>query len=313
MRRQALLCSVIACLAVTVPEVAGAAPSAKQLEKAGQKAEKQKNWEEAKSAYEKAIALDDKPATRLRLATAEAELGNLVEATEQIRLALESKKLSPPQQAKAKKQLASLEKRIPTLTFDLPKGFDGKLTLDDKELGASELGGPVPVNPGKHDIRAEADGMKPFHESIDLAEKDKKNLSVLLEPSAAEPADSAPTEEAPAKASGGSNTLAYVALGVGVVGVGVGAFFGLSAKSTKDDIDSKCKNGVCPEDQRDLYDKGKTQATVSTVGFIVGAVGLGAGTVLLLTGGKGKVESKASARRLTPWVGPGQVGMYGQF
>ncbi|MBK9002156.1 MAG: tetratricopeptide repeat protein [Myxococcales bacterium] len=315
MLRRVVLCCVLASGVVTSPGLvlAKGAPSAKQAEKDGQKAEKQQKWDEAKSAYEKALELDDNPGTRIRLAGVEEKLGNLVEAAAQLKLALEAKKLSFAQRAKAKNQLKSLEKRIPTISFDLPKGFGGTVKLDDRELSAGELGAPVPANPGKHEVRAEAEGMKPYKESIELAEKDKKHLSVLMTELPSEEPAEAPAEKAEPKKSGGSNTLAYVALGVGVVGVGVGAFMGLQAKSTKSDIDAKCQNGVCGEDQRDLYDKGKTQANISTAGFIVGAVGLGVGTVLLLTGGKGKVEGKTEARRVTPYVGPKHVGVYGQF
>jgi hypothetical protein len=244
----------------------------------------------------------------------EEKLGHLIEAADHLKKVLESKKLSFAQRARAKSQLKSLEKRTPTISFDVPKGFGGSVTLDDKKLSSAELGAPVPANPGKHQVRAEAEGMKPYSESIELAEKDKKTLSVLLEPIKEEaPSDSPPEKDAPKKASGGGKTLAYVALGVGIVGVGVGAFMGLQAKSTKDEIDGKCRSGVCSESERDLYDKGKTQANISTAGFIVGAVGIGVGTVLLLTGGKGEMEGKASARRATPYLGPGQVGVYGRF
>ncbi|MBI3204406.1 MAG: tetratricopeptide repeat protein [Myxococcales bacterium] len=312
-----VLCSVLAAGLVTSPSVAFAkgAPSAKQAEKDGQKAEKQGKWEEAKAAYEKALELDDKAETRLRLATVEEKLGHLVEAADHLKKALEAKKISGAQSAKAKRDLKALEKRIPTLTFDLPKGFGGTVKLDDRQLSAGELGGPVPANPGRHEVKAEAEGMKPYAETVELAEKDKKNLSVLMtELPKEEPTSSDEPEKDKPKATGGNKTLAYVALGVGVVGLGVGAFMGLQAKQTKGEIDDKCKNGVCPEGERDLYDKGKSQADISTVGFIVGAVGIGAGTVLLLTGGKGgKVESKTEARRFVPYVGPAHAGVYGQF
>ena len=108
------------------------------------------------------------------------------------------------------------------------------MKLNGQELSKDALGGAVPANPGKHEVRAEAEGMKPYTESIELAEKDRKNLSVLMtELPTSAPADSDGAPGDSPKKSGGSKTLAYVALGVGVVGVGVGAFMGLQAKSTK--------------------------------------------------------------------------------
>lgn len=318
MLRRLILCSALTAVVVLPPAAAHAKgnPSAKTADKDGQKLEKQKKWDEAKSAYEKALELDDKPDTRLRLAGVEDKLGNLVEASEQVKKVLDAKGLSGAVRAKAKKLQKSLEKRTPTLTFDLPKGFSGSVKIDDQVIPQSELGGPVPANPGTRKISAEAGGMKPYNETVELKEKDKKNLSILLtelpkEETAAE--EEGPAEQEKPKKGGGNKTLAYVSLGVGVVGVGVGAFMGLKAKSTKSEIDDKCKNGVCSEGERDLYDTGKTQATISTVGFIVGAVGIGVGTVLLLSGGSGKTEGKLSARRVTPYVGPRELGVFGNF
>jgi hypothetical protein len=306
---------LLACGLVLAAPPSLAKPSAKDVaaakksSKEGQKLEKKKAWEDAKAAYEKSLELNDTPSTRIRLAGVEEELGNLVEAAAQLRVALEAKKLSFAQRTKAKKALKKIEKRIPVLTLDVPAGFAGKVSVDDRELTASELSQPINVNPGSHEVRAEAEGSRPFRESIEFADGDTKNLSILLtelEPEKPEPEP----EPAPVK-KGGDKTLAYVSLGVGVVGLGVGTYMGLKARSTKDELDGACSNGVCSESQRDLYDKGKSQANISTVGFIVGAVGIGAGTVLLLSGG-GK-EGKVEARHASPYVGPGSVGVAGWF
>lgn len=284
--------------------------AAKKSSKEGQKLEKKKAWDEAKAAYEKSLELNDTPATRIRLAAVEEELGNLVEAAAQLRVALEAKKLSFAQRAKAKKSLKQIEKRIPVLTLDLPAGFSGKVYVDDRELTASELSQPINVNPGSREVRAESEGHRPFKESVQLAEKETKSLSILLTELPPDKPEPEP-EPAPVKKTGGDKTLAYISLGVGIVGVGVGTYMGLKARSTKDELDGACRSGVCSESERDLYDKGKGQANISTVGFIVGAVGIGAGSVLLLSGG-GK-EGKVEARHASPYVGPGSVGVAGRF
>ncbi|MFO0567056.1 MAG: hypothetical protein U0263_15415 [Polyangiaceae bacterium] len=315
MLRRLLFCLVLALAAVTTrPVVAKPAPAAeaKQSDKAGQKLERQKKWQEAKVAYEKSLELDEKPDVRLRLAAVESKLGHLLEAAEHVKRVLDAPKLAFMTRAKAKNLKKSLEKRTPKLTLDLPPGFSGTVSIDGKDIASGELGSPILVNPGNRQVRAESKGSKPFEENVELAEKDQKTLSVRLEElpkaEAARPVKPPQAE----KSSGGSKTLAYVSLGVGVVGLGVGTYMGLKAKSTKSDIDQQCKNGVCSESQRDLYDRGKTQANISTAGFIVGGVGIGLGTVLLLTGGK-STEAKASARHATPYLGPGEVGVAGAF
>ena len=53
----------------------------------------------------------------------------------------------------------------------------------------------------------------------------------------------------------------------------------------------------------DLRDQAKSAATLSTIGFAVGAVGVGAGIYLLATGGSSK-EKSAKALWMQPAVGP---------
>lgn len=285
--------------------------AAKKANKEGQQLEKKKAFEEAKAAYQKSLELSDNPDTRIRLAGVERELGNLVEAAEQLRKALEAPGVSFAQKKKAESALKKLEKRIPLLTLDLPQGFSGKVRVGDRELGASELSAPVELNPGTHEVRAEADGYKPFTESVTLAEKDKKNLSILMTELPQEKTEPEPEPAPVKKEGGGDKTFAYISLGVGVVGLAVGTYMGLKAKSTKSELDDSCRNNVCTDAEKDTYDRGKSQANIATAGFIVGGVGIGLGTVLLLSGG-GK-EGKVEARRATPYVGLGHAGFAGQF
>ncbi|HQP36728.1 MAG TPA: hypothetical protein PLI95_16195, partial [Polyangiaceae bacterium] len=67
------------------------------------------------------------------------------------------------------------------------------------------------------------------------------------------------------------------------------------------------------EDQRETYDKGKQQAMFSTIGFITAGVGIGLGTVLLLTAPKKNAEADAPKASITPYVGPANIGVYGKF
>jgi hypothetical protein len=50
--------------------------------------------------------------------------------------------------------------------------------------------------------------------------------------------------------------------------------------------------------------------TISTVGFIVGLVGAGAGVVLLVTAPKAQTTSAAS---VSPYIGVGSAGVAGRF
>jgi PEGA domain len=292
------------------------AAQALKADKQGQVLEKKKSWDEARVAYERALELKDSADTRIRLARVEDKLGHLKAAKAQLDQALQATKISYGSKMKAQALLRSIDKRMPSLVLELPSGFKGKVDVDDEEVDASS---PVPVDPGSHTVHVRGEGYKPYKETVEVSEKEKKNLTVLLSERAPEPAQA---EEKPApepeKKSGGSHTLAYVSLGVGGIGLVVGTVMALQARSTKRELDDACLNNTCTENQRQIYDKGKQQANIATVGFAVGAVGISLGTVLLLTGGKSEKEGKLdTSRRLrlhaTPYVGPRDVGVYGTF
>ena len=103
--------------------------------------------------------------------------------------------------------------------------------------------------------------------------------------------------------------VGYVALGIGAVGIGVGAFFGLKAKSTYDEpfdggLCDHTTNGCTPEGQSKV-DDAHSQATISTIGFVAGGALLVGGIVLLVT-----APSKTTGSvRITPSFGANGGGL----
>jgi hypothetical protein len=95
--------------------------------------------------------------------------------------------------------------------------------------------------------------------------------------------------------------------GVGVVGIGLGAFFGLQASSKLSDAKGKCGDYPyeCGNEAKDLQSSAKSSATVSTVGFVAGGVLLAGGLVLYFTAPKR--ESVALG------FGPGSAFVKGTF
>jgi hypothetical protein len=101
---------------------------------------------------------------------------------------------------------------------------------------------------------------------------------------------------------------------VGGAGLVVGSVTGALAFSKASD----CPNKVCAT-QSDL-DSAKSMATISTIGFGVGIVGVAVGTILLLTGNHSEEAppAAASAHRarklaLEPWIGANSAGLMGAF
>jgi hypothetical protein len=74
--------------------------------------------------------------------------------------------------------------------------------------------------------------------------------------------------------------------------------------------DGTCVDGKCPTSASGDVDSVNSLRTISTVGFAVGVVGLGAGVALLLAAPPSSESEKAAVR---PWVGLGAAGMAGRF
>jgi hypothetical protein len=122
-----------------------------------------------------------------------------------------------------------------------------------------------------------------------------------------------PPASPPEPAAKKPNTPAYVALGIGGAGLLVGTVTGILAISKSGD----CPNKVCPT-QSDL-DSAKGMATISTVGFSIGVVGVAVGTVLLVLGNKSEAPpAQATAHyqpklSVKPWFGLNSAGLTGSF
>lgn len=317
--RRLLLVLLSVCLVIG-SSVAWSAPTFKEKQEAqklvntGIKHDKAESWQEAREAFEAAIALNDTPKARFYLAKALVNLGLLIEAREHAQLTADNKRAGWWDRKHAKELLKKIEERMPHMTVNVPADFAGVVRLGDATLSSSDFGQRMEHNPGSVSIQAESEGFLPFEKTVVLGDGADEVVTIELEVEPEE--DTGTTEEVEVSTSDGSTrkTLGYVSLVVGGVGLVAGTAFGLAARSTRDDLRSSCANDVCTESERDAYDKGKMQANLSTAGFVVGGVGLGLGAVLLLTGSQDK-ETAASteAAAIRPYVGPTGAGLYGSF
>jgi hypothetical protein len=113
-----------------------------------------------------------------------------------------------------------------------------------------------------------------------------------------------------------------VGFGVGAAGLLVGVITGAVTLGQASDLKDQCPDDRCTEAQREDYDAALALSRVSTVSFVVGGLGAAVGLVALLVSGSDEPEEtdSAHARRtrapavsLTPLVGPGMLGLMGQF
>jgi hypothetical protein len=119
---------------------------------------------------------------------------------------------------------------------------------------------------------------------------------------------------APVAESGmtGMQTTGLVLGGVGLVGIGVGAFFGLGAMSDNSTAKDYCSGNVCTDQKGvDAAKDASGKATISTIGFGVGGALLATGAVLMLVGGSSTVERPPSTAGLTlvPSAGRRSLGL----
>ncbi|MCA9644638.1 MAG: hypothetical protein H6718_20390 [Polyangiaceae bacterium] len=296
---------------LAVAPIASAKPSWKEIAAAnkaaakGRAAEKRGDFQAALEAYEESGGHVDSSANRRRLARAKAGLGRFLEAKAELDHVLSDDKASKGQKQSAQKELDELLQRIPKIAFELPGDFAGQLELDGASV--TQPSEAQLVDPGTHKVRATADGFEDFELELELKEGESKTASIELT-SVAKQSTSPPKAEPKEESTSLAKPLGYVSLGVGIVGVALGSYFGLQARSTRNDLGDACVQDRCPADLKSKYDDGKQQALFSTIGFGVGTAGLVTGVVLLML-----APSETEQGPVQAGVGVDSVWVSGRF
>jgi hypothetical protein len=221
-----------------------------------------------------------------------------------------------PRAKVARERAASLEgslSRVRIQSTVIPKGF--VLTCDDRVIPEEEWEAGVPTDPGPIEIVAQAPGFQPWSVQMDLA----KGASLAIRVPALQPVvEREGPEQAPSATTGREPNLVPGAVvgGAGVLLLGVGSYFGLRAISKNDASKEHCVGTACNPEGGELRADAKQAATVSTVTFGLGLVGVGVGAFLLM--GEMNRESQqqpAAAVRVAPELGPGvaSIGVRGVF
>lgn len=313
-----MLAGGVAPRGVAIAQPADAKALAEQLFNQARDLAKQENWEEACPKFEASFRYDPVLGTKLNLANCYERTGKLASAWGLYRDAVElARKAADIKRADyAQKQAAALEPRLPTLSISLAAGSPAGLLVkrDGDELDAGALGAALYVDPGVHVIEVDAPGFQSFHTTVTLAERQKESVEIpALTPLPVQPqVTEAPpppeptldvTENAPPPPP---RTRLYLGIGVGAAGlaaVGTGLVFGVKAGSTNDEAKDLCGaelecSAANYDRGRDLVDKAKSQATISTALVIGGGVAIAAGAVLALTAPRAK--ERTTAAKLVP-------------
>ena len=228
--------------------------------------------------------------------------GKLVMALGEYRIALADARVAGADDVvtEATDAIAKLEPRIPMLTISKGEGAQAAtITVDGKDLGDAAIDTPMPFDPGTRVVVAQASGYKPFRKEVKLGDGEKVSVEVTLQKRTEVAGAVPPTDESSDQpegadtgtidTEGGSNALAWVATGVGVVGLGASAYFFTQRSKAISDLDEACgsdKNG-CPTSMQSTYDDGKQNTMLGNIALGVGVVGVMTGVILFASSASG--------------------------
>lgn len=212
----------------------------------------------------------------------------------------------------------------------VPTGTPDGSFVPDPEGSASPVADPVfaervtlHLDPGMHELVLTSDG-RSFVRSLDVVADQVVSMPWSLQRAPAAPtsldasAPAAPAHAAPPAATwdpalepaGESSVYRPLAIGsfvAGGTGLGLALVSGIVALSTHSQLEDKCPNGQCDEDESHEVDRYQTAAQLTNVGLWTGLVGgaLGVGFVLL--------ERADKPQQLSVGVAPARVDLRGSF
>lgn len=316
-----------------------------KLAQAGNCAEAVPKLERAEKLYHSAMVAS-------RLGECDVALGRLVEGTEILRKVLREPQPADPPPAlvkaieRAQRVLEAAKPRIAGITIKVANVQDMSMKVDGTAVPAALVDTEIPTDPGEHSVEVSAPGFLKSATHVSVSEGEKKSVTVTLsrdpnavvaptpasEPNGAQrQTESSPGRPAPAPSQAAnrsltaehspSHTAAYVAFGIGAVGLATGGVLGVLTMQQHKDLQGQCPGDVCSHDQQSDVDAAKRLGNFSTIAFGVGGAGIVLGSVLFFTAG----SSSADHARNTPktrfaglieprvGVGPGSIRLDATF
>jgi hypothetical protein len=311
---------------------------AREAFRKGTELAKSARWDEALSNFERSYALHAHPITSYNIAYCERAVGHYTRAYLVFTRALrehssgEAGTLPANLLTSTEKNLEQITERVARVRLSL-KPPDARLLVDGRPLevvdgadgsklllGGTREAGPsekVPadvdvwLDPGSHVFvvshedaednvvtRRFAPGAR---ETMELAAKAKTVVKVQT------------TEVKHERSKPLDPRWKFVAYGVGAAGLVAGGVAGMAALRKRSELVDECgpDRNQCPAQSQSGIDSMKHFADASTVGFVVGAVGISVGTLLWIFGGASEEKPVQAGYRLS--VGPGSARFAGEF
>jgi len=216
-------------------------------------------------------------------------------------------------------RLAELDSAMPQIVFSARDAsgndlVDVKVTIDGAPLVDRLDGSSVKVDPGPHVFVFTWEGHPVVTKRLVLAEHDHARREVVVFRAAETPhvESASPAMASAATDSSGSGidrqAIAFAVGGIGVGGLVVGSIFGAGASSKWSSAKNDCGAGCGPTaPAQGEKSTASSDASVSTVAFVVGAALAAGGVVLYLTAPSG--STMGTGLHIAPALASGEAGV----
>jgi hypothetical protein len=166
--------------------------AARDLFKQGDELQRAGKFPEALDKFQRAEQVIHAPTNVLRIAECQAAMGRLVEAAESYRqvtrwqLTAGSPAVFQSAIDQAKGELAQVEPRVPKVLVQVtpspPSGSQPQLVIDGATVPFALVGEQIPLDPGEHKLQATAAGQASQEVTVNLNERETKNVALQLQP-----------------------------------------------------------------------------------------------------------------------------------
>jgi tetratricopeptide (TPR) repeat protein len=276
---------------------------------------------EACTRFESSQRLDPGVGTLLFLADCYQNVGRIASAWATFREAASAAKATgqTDRETTARQRATQLDDKLYMFTLAVGGAATPGLRVlrNDIEVKKEAWEAAVPVDPGIYKVAVTAPGKKPWSTTVEVPKgAGAQTVTVpVLEDLPPQAAASTTTPVAPPPPSGGwsaGRTAGAVVGGLGLVGLGIGAGFGLSAGSSFSRAKALCPNPTCGDSSGvALAHTAGSQADVATALFAVGGAALAGGILLMVLSPSPSPKSgEANKAWISPIVGSGVAGIH---
>ncbi len=296
-----------------------------------------KKCDEAVVEFRASLVVVASPNARFALARCLIETGKLTDAYIELSKTISDARALAAREARygdtadaAEVERKEVAAKIVLLTLKVDHASEGTgVRIGDRDLTRDALGEPIPVMPGTIEIIVTNGGKEVARTTLTVGPGETTVALDAEPPKAPEPPpkpkpnsaidpndipkDDAKPPPPPAPPPAPNNALrtsAYVAGGIGAVGLITFGIFGALEKGTYSDLQNACHNGPCPPSKADTVSSGKMQQTIANIGLVVGAVGVSTGVVLFVLSSPKSTPGGGTASVV---VTPGWIGLRGSL